>query len=146
MRKTLQTLAKSSRLRQTCSVIGRNATNAIKVAFAVRIGRPPSFRDRGLRKHGRSSGSNSFSVFLIVQAQRVRRMVWPGWKWCAKPGGAPGPLVLEALVDLRMAEPYCTSMVMVWLAATSAWSFVAPVTVIWCVPLLRPLNVPVKPF
>ena len=37
---------------------------------------------------------------------------------------------------------YCTSTVMVWVAATRPWSFVAPVTVIWCVPLLRPLKVP----
>ena len=45
-------------------------------------------------------------------------------------------------VDDGWVQRYCTSMVMVWLAATSAWSFVAPVTVIWCVPLLRPLKVP----
>jgi hypothetical protein len=139
-------MAKSSRLRQTRSFIGRNAKNAINVAFVVRIGRPPSFRDRGLREHRRSSDSISFSVFPIVQPRQVRRMVWLGWKWCVKPGGAPGPLVQETLVDLRTAGPYCTSMVMVWLAATSAWSFVAPVTVIWCVPLLKPLNVPWKPF
>jgi len=51
-----------------------------------------------------------------------------------------------ALKDGWLEERYCTSMVIVWLAATSAWSFVAPVTVIWCVPLLKPLNVPWKPF
>ena len=45
------------------------------------------------------------------------------------------------LEDDRL-QYYCTSTVMVWVAATRAWSFVAPVTVIWCVPLLRPLKVP----
>ena len=42
-------------------------------------------------------------------------------------------------------QRYSTSMVMVWLAALRSWSSVAPLTVIWCVPLLRPLNAPVKP-
>jgi hypothetical protein len=65
--------------------------------------------------------------------------------------GAPGPLVKEALVALKKDYSdrllgYCTSMVIVWLAATRSWSFVAPFTVIWCVPLLTPLNAPEKPF
>src|SRR6185295_13862922 len=55
--------------------------------------------------------------------------------------GGPG-----GLDDGWVQRRYCTSTVIVWLAATSAWSFVAPVTVIWCVPLLKPLNVPWKPF
>ena len=48
-------------------------------------------------------------------------------------------------VDDGWLRRYCTSMVMVWLAASRSWSIVAPLTVIWCVPLLRPLNAPVKP-
>lgn len=41
---------------------------------------------------------------------------------------------------------YCTSTVMVCVAETSLWSLFAPVTVIWCLPLVRPLNDPGKPF
>jgi len=48
--------------------------------------------------------------------------------------------------EIGGSEYYCTSTVMLWLAATRAWSFVAPVTVIWCVPRLNPLTVPPKPF
>jgi hypothetical protein len=41
---------------------------------------------------------------------------------------------------------YCTSTVMLWVAMTGSWSLVAPVTVTLCVPLLRPLSIPAKPF
>jgi hypothetical protein len=84
--------------------------------------------------------------------------------FCEQEGTWPFPVPLPVYKDLETAcetrrtrasftrgpggveddclQYYCTSTVMVWLAATRAWSFVAPVTVIWCVPLLMPLKVP----
>jgi hypothetical protein len=41
---------------------------------------------------------------------------------------------------------YCTSTVMLWVAVTGSWSFVAPVTVTLCVPLLKLFSSPEKPF
>src|SRR5882672_8340012 len=38
------------------------------------------------------------------------------------------------------SQRYSTSTVMVWVAVTRSWSFVAPFTVILCSPLLRPLS------
>ena len=43
-------------------------------------------------------------------------------------------------------QPYCTSTVIVLVAVTRSWSFVAPFTVTLCVPLLKPLSSPLKPF
>jgi hypothetical protein len=69
------------------------------------------------------------------------------WKRFVKPG-APGPLSQEALVAREddWLQPYCTSTVIELVAVTRSWSFVAPFTVILCVPLLRPLSSPLKPF
>ena len=55
-----------------------------------------------------------------------------------------GPLAQETLVRFGdgCLQYYCTSMVMVWVAATLAWSLLAALIVIWCSPLLRPLSVP----
>ena len=44
------------------------------------------------------------------------------------------------------SQRYSTSTVMVWVAVTRSWSFVAPFTVILWSPLLRPLSSPEKPF
>ena len=49
-------------------------------------------------------------------------------------------------VEDSWSQPYCTSMLTVWVAMTGSWSFVAPVTVTLCVPLLRPFSSPEKPF
>ena len=107
----------------------------------------------GARSGSKESFSHPCAHLLIVQPRRARRMV-----------RLPPPPIREGLeaicetrctrasvarrpggVDDGWLQRYCTSMVMVWLAASRSWSFVAPLTVILCVPLLRPLNVPVKP-
>src|ERR1051326_5258751 len=44
------------------------------------------------------------------------------------------------------SQPYCTSTLTEWVAMTGSWSFVAPVTVTLCGPLLRLLISPEKPF
>ena len=61
---------------------------------------------------------------------------------------ARGPFSQEALVALEEHswKSYSTSTVMLSVAVTGSWSFVAPVTVILRVPLLRPFSVPAKPF
>jgi len=67
---------------------------------------------------------------LVVQMPRTRASFRSG------PGGVGG----------GWSQCYSTSMIMVWVAATRSWSFVAPVTVTLRSPLLRPFSVPEKPF
>jgi len=105
--------------------------------------------DRGPSEGARSGSKESFSLpcahLLIMRPGRARRMVWMEAVCVARRTRASCARDPGGIHDDWMRR-YCTSTVMVWEAATSAWSFVAPVTVIWCVPLARPLNDPVKPF
>ena len=97
-----------------------------------------------MREHRRSSGSSSRywvvgKKILLLERDgylRVLEAICETRRTRASCARDPGGLEDDGL------QYYCTSTVMVWVAATRAWSFVAPVTVIWCVPLLMPLKVP----
>ena len=82
----------------------------------------------------------TFSCWNVAAIREGSEAACETWRTRASYRRGPGGF------DDGWLQRYCTSTVMVWVAATSAWSFVAPVTVIWCVPLARPLNAPVKPF
>ena len=99
------------------------------------------------------SSSSQFSAEWMVnkEKQAVRKLseavFAEGWKRFVKTrrtraSFTRGPGSLED----GWLQPYCPSTVMVWLAVTRSWSFVAPFTVTLCVPLLRPFSSPLKPF
>jgi hypothetical protein len=70
------------------------------------------------------------------------------WKRIVKPGAYRGLFFTRGPGGFEdgWPPPYSTSTIMVWLAFTRSWSFVAPVTVILWSPLLRPFSVPENPF
>ncbi len=101
-----------------------------RVARAQKIIRLHPFRCLSDRAASASKKVGLARVETVCETRRTRASLTRG------PGG----------VDDDRSQRYWTSTVMLWVAETRSWSFVAPFTVIWCVPLLTPLNTPEKPF